>query len=126
MNILEVHSTKKVKKGWGHELHIVNNDKYCGKILHFDIAAQMSMHYHLNKYEIWYVLSGKFQLTGIYPETAERYILLIGEGDVVYVDRGVVHSVYAINGGEIFEISTPDDIEDNYRVEKGDSQIKKL
>lgn len=126
MNILEKHNTKKVKKGWGYELHIVNNDKYCGKILHFDIAGQMSMHYHLNKYETWYVLSGTFQLIGIYPETAEVYTQTIYEGDVIYIDRGVIHHLHSINGGEIFEISTPDDVDDNYRIKKGDSQIKKL
>ena len=122
MKILETHSTKKVKKGWGYELHIVNNDKYCGKILHFNIAGQISVHYHINKHETWYVLTGKFQVTGINPQTAEKYYLTIKEGDVVWIDYGVVHTVHSINGGEIFEISTPDDIEDNYRVEKGDSQ----
>jgi mannose-6-phosphate isomerase-like protein (cupin superfamily) len=122
MKTLEVHSTKKVKKGWGYELHIVNNDKYCGKILHFDTGCKMSTHYHLNKHETWYILNGVFQLSGINPQTAEKYNLTIKEGDIVWIDYGVVHSVYAINGGEIFEISTPDNIEDNYRVEKGDSQ----
>lgn len=31
--------TGKVEKGWGHEVIIVNNELYCGKILHFNKGA---------------------------------------------------------------------------------------
>ena len=35
---LEVHP-----KGWGDELWITNNDKYCGKILQFNKGSSFSM-----------------------------------------------------------------------------------
>jgi len=45
----------KVPKGWGHELILVNNEKYCGKILFFKKGCKFSMHYHMIKQETWYV-----------------------------------------------------------------------
>ena len=49
-----------VKKGWGHENIFVTNDDYCGKILHFRNGGKSSMHFHLDKKETWYVISGKY------------------------------------------------------------------
>ena len=43
------HTYDIVKKGWGYENIIVNNDEYCGKILHFYKDKKFSMHYHLLK-----------------------------------------------------------------------------
>ena len=60
-----------VPKGWGHEVIFVNNDKYCGKILHFKAEAKFSMHYHLLKMETWYVHSGKFLFKYIDTRTAD-------------------------------------------------------
>ena len=31
-------------KGWGYELWLVNNEKYCGKILHFEKDRRCSFH----------------------------------------------------------------------------------
>ena len=36
-------------KGWGDELWITNNEKYCGKILRFKKGSAFSMHYHIRK-----------------------------------------------------------------------------
>ena len=33
------------------------------------------------------------------------------------------HQLLCLEQGTIIEVSTPDSIEDNYRVEKGDSQV---
>jgi hypothetical protein len=32
------------------------------------------------------------------------------------------HQLMCVEAGSIIEVSTPDSVEDNYRVEKGDSQ----
>jgi len=34
----------------------------------------------------------------------------------------VPHQVFCIDAGTIIEVSTPDSVEDNYRVGRGDSQ----
>ena len=48
---MHVDKSKIIEKGWGHEVHIINNTMYCGKILHFNAGGEMSMHYHINKYD---------------------------------------------------------------------------
>jgi mannose-6-phosphate isomerase-like protein (cupin superfamily) len=50
----------KVPKGWGEELIIENNNKYCGKLLIFKAGCKFSMHYHMIKDETWYVDKGEF------------------------------------------------------------------
>ena len=114
--------SKKIEKGWGYELHIVNNDMYCGKILHFNQDGEMSMHYHMEKHETFYVLSGILYLRGIDHENAEPYEIEIKPGDVIEIKPGVAHKLIAHTEAEIFEVSTPDFYEDNFRIQKGDSQ----
>lgn len=50
---------KFVSKSWGYEDWIVNNDKYCGKVLFFKKDKSCSLHYHKLKEETFYVQSGK-------------------------------------------------------------------
>ena len=59
-----------VPKGWGSELIFATNDKYCGKFLNFNEGAKFSMHFHAEKDETWYVLSGKFIVRHIDTKTA--------------------------------------------------------
>jgi len=113
---------KKVDKGWGYELHIVNNDMYCGKILHFENESTGSLHFHLNKHETFYILKGCVKITGVNPDTGEQYVEIATEGNVISIPQGVVHQIFAISTADIMEISTPDDPNDSYRVMKGDSQ----
>lgn len=108
-----------IPKGWGHELIIVNNEKYCGKILVFKAGCKFSMHYHLIKQETWYVNKGQFTFNWIDTNTAERNTLYLREGDVVTIPIGMPHQLTAIEDGEIFEISTEHFDSDSYRVEKG-------
>lgn len=108
-----------VPKGWGHELVIVNNEKYCGKILVFKKDCKFSMHYHIIKQETWYVNSGRFLFDWIDTETSERHRMGLTKGDVVTIPIGMPHQLYAIEDGEIFEISTQHFDSDSYRIEKG-------
>ena len=50
---------KEVKKVWGKEVWIANCPKYCGKLLYLDEGAVSSMHYHREKQETFYALSGQ-------------------------------------------------------------------
>ena len=109
-----------IRKGWGHELIIVNNEKYCGKILVFLAGYKFSMHYHVIKQETWYVKDGEFIFKWIDTEKGETYTQELAEGDVVTIPIGMPHQLEAITDGEIFEISTQHFDSDSYRVQKGD------
>lgn len=111
-----------IKKGWGHEQIWATNDKYCGKILRFNQGAKFSMHFHAVKDETWYVLSGKFVVKCINTETASKYEKELKPGDVWQNPPLLPHQLICVEAGAIVEVSTPDSVEDNYRVLPGDSQ----
>ncbi|MBL8158380.1 cupin domain-containing protein [bacterium] len=109
-------------KGWGKEIWIINNDKYCGKLLHFTAGASFSDHFHLKKDETWYILQGSIELRHYDLTNAERIIDVLKEGDVVHVPIGAPHQLTALTDAIVLEVSTPHDEKDSYRIGKGDSQ----
>ncbi len=111
-----------VDKGWGYELIWVSTDKYCSKLLTFKEGGEFSMHFHSNKEESWYVLEGKFNLKFIDTSNAKITELLLKKGDTWHNMPLMPHQLKCIEAGVIIEVSTPDSVEDNYRVMPGDSQ----
>ncbi len=111
-----------VEKGWGSENIWATNDKYCGKLLQFNEGAKFSMHFHAHKDETWYVLSGKFKVLVINTANASQTEYVLGIGDVWHNPPLLPHQLICLEAGTIVEVSTPDSVEDNYRVGKGDSQ----
>ena len=111
-----------VKKGWGHELIWATNDRYCGKLLAFDSGSKFSMHFHAEKDESWYVLSGKFVVRYIDTKDASQHKQELNVGDTWHNTPLMIHQVECIEAGTIIEVSTPDSVQDNYRVLPGDSQ----
>ena len=111
-----------VEKGWGSEFIFASNEKYCGKLLNFKKDSKFSMHFHAEKDETWYVLNGKFELDIIHTETATVETILLKQGDVWRNKPLLPHQLKCKEQGIIIEVSTPDSVEDNYRVFKGDSQ----
>jgi mannose-6-phosphate isomerase-like protein (cupin superfamily) len=111
-----------VEKGWGHELIWATNDKYCGKLLKFNKDAKFSMHFHSVKDETWYILDGRFEVHWINTRDATTDSRILIAGDTWRNEPLFPHQVICIEAGTIIEVSTPDSIEDNYRVGKGDSQ----
>jgi mannose-6-phosphate isomerase-like protein (cupin superfamily) len=114
----------KVDKGWGFELIWATNEKYCGKIMVFDKkGAKFSMHFHREKDETWFVNAGAFILRYIDTKTAVTHEQVLKEGDVWRNPPLQPHQLEALQAGSmIFEVSTPDSIEDNFRILPGDSQ----
>lgn len=115
-----------VEKGWGHEFIFASNDKYCGKILKFNQDAKFSMHFHSEKDETWFVLDGEFEVRYIDTKDATQNSAIIRAGDVWHNPPLFPHQVICIKEGALVEVSTPDSVEDNYRVGKGDSQNAKV
>ena len=114
----------KVDKGWGYELIWATNDLYCGKIMVFEkLGAKFSMHFHKEKDESWFVNSGSFRLRYIDTQTATVMEKTLGPGDTWRNPPLMPHQLEALEvGSSITEVSTPDSIEDNYRIIPGDSQ----
>jgi quercetin dioxygenase-like cupin family protein len=111
------------EKAWGHELWIINNELYCGKLLVFKAHKQFSMHYHLLKDEAWYISKGKFEYKFIDTETAELRSKIVKEGDCIHLMPGQPHQMLALTeGATIFEVSTQHFDSDSYRVLPGSSQ----
>jgi mannose-6-phosphate isomerase-like protein (cupin superfamily) len=111
-----------VEKGWGSESIWATNDKYCGKNMCFNTDARFSMHFHREKDETWLVQSGKFLVKWIDTKTAKQHEKVLVEGDVWHNPPLLPHQLVCIEAGTIIEVSTPDSVEDNYRVLPGDSQ----
>lgn len=120
---LKIHE---VPKGWGRELWLVNNDKFCGKILDMKPGTRFSLHYHRIKDEVFYVAAGEVTLTHIDQQTG---LFIVNppfrHGDVIEIPRGTIHRLAASpEGARVFEISTTHRESDSYRVYPGDSQKK--
>lgn len=111
-----------IEKGWGSELIWATNDKYCGKLLKFKEGAKFSMHFHAVKDETWYVLDGKFIVRWINIEDASVKERELDPGNTWRNNPLQPHQLICVEAGIIIEVSTPDSVEDNYRVLPGDSQ----
>ena len=111
-----------VEKGWGNELIWASNDKYCGKLMTFYAGAKFSMHFHKEKEETWFVQNGKFIVRWIDTKTANIIETTLNKGDTWHNPPCLPHQLVCIEAGTIIEVSTPDSVEDNYRVMPGDSQ----
>ena len=77
METIEIHP-----KGWGHEKWIVNEEKYCGKLLFFKAGKRCSWHYHKIKDETFYVQSGELMV--IYGDDEDIEKAIRESADTVY------------------------------------------
>lgn len=113
---------KTVDKGWGQEIIWADTDRYCGKFLNFREGSRFSMHFHRDKDETWYVLSGVFDITWIDTVNATEHQKRVATGDTWRNMPLMPHQVHCIESGSIIEVSSADSPQDNYRVRPGDSQ----
>lgn len=115
-----------VKKGWGYELIFATNDLYCGKIIVFEKAgAKTSMNFHKEKDKTWFINSGSFLLRTIETKSATLITKELKEGDAWHTPVLVPHQLEALeDNSSITEVSTPDSVEDIYRISQGDTQIE--
>ena len=112
----------KVDKIWGHEEIWATNDLYCGKFLNFNQGSKCSMHFHAKKDETWYVLKGKFLVKYIDTKVAITHEKQLSVGDVWHNPPSCPHQLICIEEGTIIEVSSPDSVEDNYRILPGDTE----
>lgn len=109
------------KKGWGYELWIHNDERYCGKLLFFNQGKKCSFHYHEEKHETFYLQSGKMLLrVGFTDEYDYTQEFLLTPGDTYEIPVGLRHQMFALENSELFEFSTQHFEHDSIRVIPGD------
>ena len=100
------------EKVWGSENWLVNNDKYCAKILTLNKGARCSFHYHNIKDETFIIMQGTVVLK------TEEDIRVMVEGDKVRIFPGMKHYFLGIDDSRILEVSTQHFEYDSYRVDE--------
>lgn len=113
---------KRVDKNWGYENWVVNNDEFCGKLLHFNKGAQFSCHFHRQKREVFEIERGLIQLMTIDQRDASQHVMVLKPGDVVEIPRFLPHQITALEESDVREYSTTHREDDSFRVLPGDSQ----
>lgn len=123
---MNLQTVGKINKGWGFEIIFSNNEHYCGKLLVFDrVGAKTSMVFHKEKKKSWFINAGKFKITFIEIDTGTVKEVELGEGQTVDFGELSPHQVEAlVPNSVIFEMGTPDYIEDRCRLSPGDTQTQ--
>ena len=110
---------RRVEKPWGHELIWAVAEQYVGKVLFVAAGQSLSLQFHREKDESWYVQAGRAKLE--LGEAGEAVLVeeIITPGAAFRYRPGTVHRVTAIEDTTILEVSTPhlDDVvrlEDEY------------
>ena len=107
---------RRVEKPWGWELIWAHTDDYVGKILFVTAGHSLSLQFHNEKDESWYVQSGRAELElGQAGETVLKTEVIAG-GAAFHFVPGTVHRVTALEDTTIVEVSTPQ-LDDVVRLE---------
>ena len=107
---------RRVEKPWGYELIWAHADAYVGKILFVRAGQSLSLQFHNEKDESWYVQSGRAELE--LGEAGQGVLNqeVIGAGASFHFVPGTVHRVTALEDTTIIEVSTPQ-LDDVVRLE---------
>lgn len=113
-----------VTKVWGYEIWIENNTLYCGKHLHVLPGKWCSVHYHKNKKETFYVITGELLLK--YSQDISKSFWESNIGDSIILKKGESFTIepncaHAFTSNSSFpcdfiEISTHHEDSDSYRI----------
>jgi mannose-6-phosphate isomerase len=110
---------RRVEKPWGWELIWAETEAYAGKILFVKAGESLSLQFHNEKDESWFVLEGRahVQLGAKGDRLLEEGVVTAGAA--FHFQPGTVHRVRALEDTRILEVSTPqlDDVvrlEDSY------------
>lgn len=107
---------RRVEKPWGWELIWAHAEAYVGKILFVRAGHSLSLQFHHEKDESWYVESGraKLELGGSGDPVLNEEIVTAGA--TFRFRPGTIHRVTALEDTTILEVSTPQ-LDDVVRLE---------
>jgi len=106
----------RVDKPWGYELIWARTDIYVGKVLFVRAGHSLSLQFHREKDEAWYVQSGRARLE--LGDVGDPVLKdeVVGAGAAFRYVPGTVHRVTALEDTTILEVSTPQ-LDDVVRLE---------
>lgn len=105
----------RIEKPWGYEELVYASERYVFKRLFMKKGEACSLQYHVYKHETVLVHSGKL-LVRIGPSLEQMEDAVLGAGDVVVVEPGILHRMTAVQDCVYFEASTPE-LDDVVRLE---------
>jgi mannose-6-phosphate isomerase len=107
---------RRVEKPWGWELIWAEAESYVGKVLFVRAGESLSLQFHREKDESWYVESGRAKLE--LGDTGEAILNteVVAAGACFRFHPGTVHRVTALEDTTILEVSTPQ-LDDVVRLE---------
>ena len=110
---------ERVEKPWGYELIWARSEHYAGKLLAVKAGHALSLQFHREKDESWYVLEGRAELEFAAPGEKATSTEVVTPGAAFRIRPGTVHRIRALEDTVIAEVSTPqlDDVvrlEDSY------------
>jgi mannose-6-phosphate isomerase len=107
---------RRVEKPWGWELIWADTEDYAGKVLFVKAGHSLSLQFHREKDESWYVEGGRAELEMGAPGDAITESEVVGPGAAFRMRPGTVHRVKALEDTTILEVSTPQ-LDDVVRLE---------
>jgi mannose-6-phosphate isomerase len=110
---------ERVEKPWGHELIWALTEEYAGKLLAVSAGHEISLQFHREKDESWYLLEGRAELEFAGPGEKAMSSEVVKPGAAFRIRPGTVHRIRALEDTVVLEVSTPhlDDVvrlEDEY------------
>jgi mannose-6-phosphate isomerase len=107
---------RRVEKPWGWELIWAVADEYVGKVLFIKAGESLSLQFHNEKDESWYVQGGRAQLELGDVGQSILNSEIVGAGASFRYRPGTVHRVTALEDTTILEVST-NHLDDVVRLE---------
>jgi mannose-6-phosphate isomerase-like protein (cupin superfamily) len=98
---------RRVEKPWGYELIWADAEAYVGKVLFVRAGESLSLQFHREKDESWYVEEGRARLELGDAGAAVLNTEVVGAGACFRFRPGTVHRVTALEDTTIVEVSTP-------------------
>ena len=106
------------EKYWGKIVNACRLENCSLKIIEMKENTQSSLEFHTQKDETYYILSGKVKL-GLRVGRGLNTSVVLNEGDVYHVPKGLMHMRISLEDSVIIEIASNDTDEDSHIVEDG-------
>jgi mannose-6-phosphate isomerase len=107
---------ERVEKPWGYELIWAVSEHYAGKLLSVNAGHALSLQFHREKDESWYVLEGRAELEFAAAGEKTTSSEVVTPGAAFRIRPGTVHRIRALEDTVIVEVSTPQ-LDDVVRLE---------
>jgi mannose-6-phosphate isomerase len=107
---------ERVEKPWGYELIWAVSEHYAGKLLSVNAGHALSLQFHREKDESWYVLEGRAELEFAAAGEKTTSSEVVTPGAAFRITPGTVHRIRALEDTVIVEVSTPH-LDDVVRLE---------